>query len=455
MLQIFQYTMKLKLRKGLNLNLKGALTAEEKALDVSADICAVVPDDFPGFIPKLSVKEGDNVAVGSPLFYDKIHPSVKVVSPVSGRVKAVVRGERRKILRVEIESADVAAEAPRFAKPSDRKTACNFLAESGLLAFMRKRPYDIVPDPDERVRDIFITAIDDAPLAASLSAVAASVFSKQEFEAAVALLSLVTDGKVYFSHKADSPLSSLKGTEDVVVEGNYPAGNVGVQIANIKPVDKGDVVLTLDVMTLGRIGRMLSKGVYDATAVVALVGPEVAAPTLYKTLIGASIAPMLKGTLNSSAEHKRIIAGNVFTGTAVMPDDAFLRFPYRQVTVIAEGDDVDEFMGWASLSPSKMSVNRSFPGHFFKRLFSPDARLLGGRRAMIMSGEYDSVFPMDIMPEYLIKAILSHNIEDMEKLGIYEVAPEDFAAAEYVDTSKLPLQKIVREGLDYLRKELE
>ena len=447
--------MKLKLRKGLNLNIKGALSAEEKALDMSADICAVVPDDFPGFIPKLSVKEGDNVAVGSPLLFDKNHPETKVVSPLSGIVRAIVRGDRRKILRIEIERATVDVEAPRLAEVSDRNSACEFLAESGLLAYMRKRPFDIIPNPDDVVRDIFITAIDDAPLAAPLGTVAASIFDRSDFETAVILLKKVTGGKVYFCHETNSPLSSIKGTEDVVVEGKYPAGNVGVQIANIKPVDKGDVVWTLDVMTLGRIGRTLSKGVFDATAVVAVVGPELKKPTLYKTVVGTAITPLLSENLADDSRSLRIISGNVFTGMAVSADDAYLRFPYRQVTVIAEGNDVDEFMGWASLSPSKMSESRSFPGHFSKRLFSPDARLLGGRRAMIMSGEYDRVFPMDIMPEYLIKAILSHNIEDMEKLGIYEVAPEDFAAAEYVDTSKLPLQSIVREGLDYLRKELE
>lgn len=177
-------------------------------------------------------------------------------------------------------------------------------------------------------------------------------------------------------------------------------------------------------------------------------------PSLVTTLIGAEISALLKDNLADDGRNKRIISGNVLTGTAV-PADGYLRFPYRQVTVIPEGDDVAEFMGWASFSPKKQSTSPTFPGHFLSRkLFKPDARLLGGRRAMIMSGEYDKVFPMDILPEYLIKAILAKDIDRMEQLGIYEVAPEDFALAEYADTSKLELQKIVREGLDYLRKEL-
>ncbi len=176
---------------------------------------------------------------------------------------------------------------------------------------------------------------------------------------------------------------------------------------------------------------------------------------MLKTFEGAAVAPLLKAaSLRQTSHHIRVISGNVLSGVATSPDD-YLHFPYHQLTVIAEGDDKTEFMGWASLSPSKASVSPTFPGHFSGKAFTPDARLNGGRRAMIMSGEYDRVMPMDILPEYLLKAIISRNIESMEKLGIYEVAPEDFAVAEYVDTSKLPLQQIVREGLDYLRDALE
>lgn len=439
----------------MNLNLKGALTSMDVVDRTAVKCCAIVPDDFHGFVPKVEIKEGGEVAAGSPLLFDKAHPEVKLVSPMAGKVKAVVRGERRKILRVEVEACDVAAESPRFNMPADRKAAKALLATSGLLAMMRQRPYDIVPNPDDAVRDIFVTAADFAPLALASGTIAGMMFDKKDLEAGVAVLSLVTDGKVYFCHDDSWTAGALKGTEDVDVEGLYPASNAGVIIANVAPVDKGDVVWTLDAVTLGRIGALVNKGTLDASTLVAVTGPEVERPSLVKTLVGAPVADILKGLTTPAEHHRRVISGNVFTGVAVDASEGYLRYPYRQITVIAEGDDVDEFMGWASLSPAKMSGSRSFPGHFFKRLFTPDARLLGGRRAMIMSGEYDAVMPMDIMPEYLIKAILSHNIEDMEKLGIYEVAPEDFAAAEYADTSKMPLQQIVRDGLDYLRKELE
>ena len=445
--------MKLKLKRGLKLNIAGGLPANVHAEEKNVGLCAIIPDDFPGFVPKVCVRDGDAVAAGTPLLFDKRNPEVKIVSPVNGRVRAVVRGERRKIMRVELEVGETSAPAVTFSQVTDEDSARKLLAESGLLALMRQRPYDIVPAPYDTVRDIFITALDTAPLAPS-AAVFSALFDKQDYEAGVALLKRITKGKVYLSHGSDWAAGDIKGAEMVEVEGPHPAGNAGIQAANIAPVNKGEIIWTLDLPTLGRIGRLAQGKAAEYRTMVALTGPEVASPALYLTTIGAKVAPLLAGHLDTDDCHKRIISGNVLTGNAVGAD-GFLRYPYRHITVIAEGDDKDEFMGWASLSPAKMSESRSFPGHFAKRLFRPDARLNGGRRAMIMSGQYDNVIPMDILPEYLIKAIISNNIEDMERLGIYEVAPEDFAAAEYADTSKLPLQQIVRDGLDYIRKELE
>lgn len=447
--------MNLKLKKGLKLNIAGGVDSSEmRPVAVKVDRCAIVPDDYEGFVPKLAVKEGDKVAAGTPLLYDKNHPELKLVSPASGRVSAVVRGERRKIMRVEVEIGDSQAAAPALPEVKDEASARAFLANSGLLAMMRRRPYAIVPDPDDTVRDVFVTAMDEAPLAVPYE-VFSALFSREDYEAGVALLSKICRGKVYVSHGADWKTGDIKGAEMVTVDGPFPASNPGVQAANIKPVNKGEVIWTLDIATLGRIGKLARTGAAEYRTFVAVCGPEVTKPAVVETLIGAPIAALLAGRVARTEHHKRVISGNVLVGTAVDATEGYLRYPYRQLTVIAEGDDRNEFMGWASMSPSKMSESRSFPGHIFGRLFRPDARLNGSRRAMIMSGQYDERVPMDILTEYLVKAILSHNIEDMEKLGIYEVAPEDFAAAEYADTSKLPLQQIVRDGLDYLRKELE
>lgn len=443
------------LKKGLDIKLCGAATglASGSLVSVAPKSVAVVPDDFTGIVPRLDVKENDSVRAGQALFHDKDYPDIKVVSPVAGVVTAIERGERRKILRVVITpDFTVSPEAVDVAKTADRVLAERLLLDSGLWAYMRQRPYGIVPRPGVVPRDIIITGFDSAPLAPDYEPIAAA--SIDAIDAAVALLSTLTDGSVFLTMREGSSLAGVKGCKNYVVKGPHPAGNAGVQLGNIRPVNKGDMVWTLDLMTAIRIGRYLLTGVHEFDAVVALTGCQLETPCYVKTVMGADMATLLSGREAKDDIHHRVISGNVLTGTPVGPD-GYLRFPYTQVSVIAEGDDKDEFMGWASLSLSKMSVNRSFPGHFGRsRSFCADARLLGGRRAMIMSGVYDKVLPMDIMVEYLIKACLSKNIERMEQLGIYEVVPEDVALCEYVDPSKLELQAILREALDYAYKEL-
>ncbi len=448
-------SISLKIKKGLDLNLEGGIDStiiEKTVLPATAAIC---PDDYPGITPKPEVREGDKVKAGDPLFHDKQEESLKVVSPVTGTVKAIVRGERRKIMRIIVECDKAGAEQSKvfdIKTANNRETVKELLLESGLWAMIRRRPYGIVPTPGETPRDIFVTAIDTAPLAPDFNLLLNGM--SRELEAGVKALAMLTSGKVYVGRRNGSSIPDIAGAEMVDIEGPHPAGNAGTMIANIAPVNKGETVWNLDGVSMARIGSLILNGKTDMTTIVAITGSEVVNPCYIKTVIGAEIAPLLNGNIKNSGYDQRIISGNVLTGTAVGAD-GYLRFPYTQITVIPEGNHADEFMGWASLSPSKMSVSRSFPGHFLRKKFNPDARILGGRRAMIMSGEYDEVMPMDIMAEYLIKAILSRDIDKMEALGIYEVVPEDFALAEYVDTSKLELQKIVAEGLEYLRKETE
>ncbi len=443
----------IKVKKGLDIQLAGGIANGTSPSECRCATVAIVPDDFTGLVPKMELKEGETVKAGQPIFHSKLDERLKVTSPVSGTIKAVVRGERRKILRVVIEQGG--GEPTKISTDgilSDKKAARAAMHASGLWAMLRQRPYDIVPAADTRFRDIFVTGFDSAPLAWNPAS-----FSQEEIKtlkAGAKLLSLLTDGKVYVSRRAGSSLPDIDGAEMVDVEGPHPASNAGTVIAAINPVNKGETVGCLDLATLRRIGVLALTGSVDFSTTVAVTGSEVKTPRLVETVIGAEMSAILQNDITDDGRKKRVISGNVLTGVAV-GEEGYLRFPYRQVTVIPEGDDADEFMGWASLSPRKQSTSPTFPGYFLRRkLFKPDARLLGGRRAMIMSGEYDKVFPMDILPEYLIKAILAKDIDRMEQLGIYEVAPEDFALAEYVDTSKLELQKIVREGLDYLRKEL-
>lgn len=445
--------IKIKLNKGRNLKIAGAVENLKPSSNIIPELCAVCPDDFPGFVPKSAVIAGDIVSIGTALLYDKKRPTLKIVSPVAGTVREVVRGERRKILRIEIEVAKE-QEYKQFGKANDTDELRTLLAESGLMAMMRQRPYDIVPNPNDSVRDIFVTAINSAPLSIAVQTPQAD--DLKAVETAVAALSKLTNGKVYISYLAGTDFPNITNAEMVEIAGPHPVGNVGVQIANTKPINKGEIVWTMNLQVLIQIGKLLINGTIDSKVDVAIVGPEVQTPTIIRTIIGASINPIVKGKLADDGRNKRIICGNILSGISVGGGtDAFLRYPYNQISVIAEGDDVDEFMGWAGISPKKLSESRSFPLRFLSRVFRPDARLNGSRRAMIMSGEYDRMIPMDILPEYLIKAIIAKDVEQMEQLGIYEVAPEDFALAEYADTSKLPLQQIVRDGLDYLRKELE
>lgn len=409
---------------------------------VAATLTGICPDDFPGYVWKCDVKPGDTVKEGSPLFHAKEDEEIKLVSPVAGTVAEVRRGERRKILAVTVKP-DGSKESETFGGHSfDR------VKNSGLWAMMRQRPYDVVPDGKKRPRDIFVTAFDSSPLApAKLPA-----HLKNYVEVGIAVLSSMTDGNVYLAVRPDQQMES-KTAEILVMHGPHPAGNAGTQIAAVKPVNKGEIVWTLDASTAARIGMAVAKGKTDYMTEVAVTGPSASAPGIKKAPIGTSIHDLLGD--ETIGEHIRVISGNVLTGTKVDPKDGFLRYPYRQITMIPEGDNADEFMGWASLNPKKYSVKRTFPAFLtgLKKVFPFDARIKGGHRAMILSGELDKVFPFDIYPEYLLKAMKANDFDMMEKLGAYEVAPEDFALPEFVDTSKQELQKLVRESLETLRKD--
>lgn len=445
----------LNLKKGLDLNLRGGVPDGAEPVAVNPASVAVFPSDFPGFVPKLVVREGDSVAAGQPLCVDKATGSVALVSPASGTVTEVLRAERRRIERIVVTPGAAAAPATLDLKGASSPEGLRSLMQgSGIWAMMRQLPYAVVPSADAAPRDIMVTAFDSAPLAPSLT----DGTDPKAVARGLQALATLTAGKVYVAARSGSSvgLPQTANIELVEVSGAHPAGLPSVQIANIAPVNKGETVWLLDITVAARLGKLLLTGSVDFTTVVAVTGSELERPYLARTVIGADLRSLLANAgVKADGSHKRFISGNVLTGLHV--DDAgWLHFPWRQVSVIPEGDDVDEFMGWASNSLNKMSQSRSFLSHFFRhRKFAPDARLNGGRRAMIMSGQYDSVFPMDVLPEYLVKAVLARDIDRMEALGIYEVAPEDLALCEFVDTSKLPVQQIVRDGLDYLRTELD
>lgn len=437
----------IKLRKGLDINLKGKAVPEIGAACTAAHY-ALVPEDFPGLKPKVVVKEGDAVRAGDALFVDKLHPEVKFVSPVSGTVSLVERAERRKLLSVRVQS-DGRQEHRVFDTTGDVKT---LLLESGLFGFMRQRPYDVVPNPQDTPKAVFVSAFNSMPLAQCFEVALRG--NEEAFQAGLTALSKLAPVHLGVSSKQTSKALLEAGDCEVTVfDGPAPAGNVGVQINHVNPVNKGEVVWTLGAEEVIFVGRLMLTGKVDLTRTLALAGSEVLLPQYYKALVGTPIEAIVKDRLSDNAD-RRIINGNVMTGLKTSMD-GFLGAHATEINVIPEGAHADEFLGWIAPRLNTFSTSRSYFSWLFgkKKEYVLDARIKGGERHMIMSGEYDKVFPMDIYAGYLIKAIITGDIDRQEALGIYEVAPEDFALAEFVDSSKLELQRIVREGLDVLRKE--
>ena len=436
-----------RLKKGFDIQLLGGIAGKDIALAGPPQTVAVVPDDFHGVIPRMEKKEGEHVNAGEPLYHDKNHEVIKVVAPVSGTVKEVRRGERRHIDAIVI-APDKQDDAVKLDLNRD---AAEVLLESGLWVMLRQRPYDVVPAPDVRPRDIFVTAFDSAPLAPDLDVVLDD--KRQYIGKGVEVLKRLTDGQVHIGVREGQTIDA-PGAEVNTFVGPHPAGNVGVQVANTVPVNKGEVVWTLDIVTLARIGELFTTGQVSHDTVVAITGEMVQEPRYIRTIMGSDLETVLKNELTNVA-HSRIISGNVLTGVKVDVTQ-WLRAPYRHITIIPENSAPDEFMGWASLNPKRFSIYRTFTTWLrgLKKPVSMDSRIKGGERAIVRTGEYDAMLPMDIYGEFLIKAIISWDIDKMEQLGIYEVAPEDFALAEFADTSKLELQRIVRDGLDRLRAEM-
>ncbi len=439
-----------KIRKGLDLNLAGEAPLQVKEAPLAEEY-AISPADFLGVMPKLVVKEGENVLAGSPLFVDKATESIAFVSPISGTVKAIERGERRKILYIRI-TPDAAQVAKEFQvvdlAKATREEVLNLLLQSGLFAFMRQRPYDVTANAQDTPKAIFVSAFSKMPLAADFTFVAKG--QEDDFRLGVKALSKLAQVHVGVSpEQINTSILPLEGADVNVFDGPNPAGNVGVQINHISPVNKGEVVWTMGAEAVIFIGRLMRTGKVDMTRTIAVAGSKVAEPTYLKVKVGAPISSIIPAV----EDHVRIINGNPLVGKkATMAD--FLGAHTTEVCAIPEGDDVNELFGWIMPRLNDFSTSRSYLSWLMgNKEYDLDCRIKGGERHMIMSAEYERVFPMDIYPSYLIKAIITGDIDRQEALGIYEVAPEDFAVAEFIDSSKLELQRIVREGLDILRKE--
>ncbi len=445
------------LKKGLNIPIAGeAELRVSKA--IAPGIVAVCPTDFKGLLPRLLVKEGDSVLCGSPVIADKKNPDILLASPVSGTVKELVRGDKRKLLAVLIEADEEQKSVDFGAKDVEGLNAGavrESILQAGLWPWLVQRPYGILANPADTPRDIFVSAFDTAPLAADTEFCYAD--EAKAIQAGATALSKLTSGKVHVSLSADnahSALARLQNVETHFFKGKHPAGNVGVQIANIAPIKKGDIVWTVSLAGLAAIGKLFTKGRYDVRRKVAICGPMAIEPAYVLTTPGMPMKD-LAPFYGNAPEGLRFVSGNALSGRNAGAD-GYLGFFDNQVTLLKEGTE-EELLGWVRpIRYKQYSRDHSYFSWLTPwRKYDMDTNLHGGVRAFMMNdGYYAKVLPMDIYPVYLTKACLAGDIDKMERFGIYEVLPEDLATCEFIDPSKNNIQDIIAQGIDLMLKEM-
>jgi Na+-transporting NADH:ubiquinone oxidoreductase subunit A len=445
----------IRIRKGFDIKLVGE--AEKQTVKaIASNVYAIQLSDFHGVIPKMLKKVGDKVQAGEAVFYNKTNEAMKFSSPVSGEVTEIIRGDRRRILTIKI-SADKEQKhvdnASFNVETADAEAVKKHLLSTGCWPFISQRPYDVIANPEVAPKAIFVSAYASAPLAADYDYVLEG--KEAELQAAVNALAKLTTGSVHVSvgKNSNSPLASLKGISLHKVSGPHPSGNVGTQINKIDPINKGEVVWTVTPQDMVIIGELLLTGKFNAERTVALVGSSVKTPKYYKTIIGAEVASFVYSS-GVHTENIRVISGDILTGDKVNPD-GYLGYFKNTVTVIPEGDDYDLF-GWNKPVFNKVSTSRAltFSWMMPNKKFDLNTNTNGEHRAFVVTGSFEEVFPLDMYPLQLLKACMVKDLDEMEALGMYEVAPEDFALTEFICVSKQPHQQIIREGLDLMYKEI-
>lgn len=448
-----------KLKKGFDINLAGK--AEKNISDSpQTETFALKPTDFIGMKrPKLLVAEGDNVYAGTPVLYDKLQENVMYCSPVSGEIVEVKRGAKRKILEIkiladkEIEYESLPAYTVSDLPTLSREDAQAQMLKGGVWPNIIQRPFGVVANENDTPKAIFVSTFDTHPLAADLAYTLKD--DAEAFKTGIAILKKFTDGKVHVNHNPDAEVSAVFKSADQAqhnkVSGPHPAGNVGVQIHHIDPINKGDVVWTVSPFGVAQIGKLFLNGQYDASRLVAVAGSEVSKPQYFRTYTGAAINKMIDNNLKQP--HVRFISGNALTGERIF-DNGYLGFYDNLLSILPEGDH-SEFLGWIKPKKDTLSFHRAWGLFSFingkDKEYTLDTNTNGEPRAFVQTGTFEQVVPMDIYPTYLIKAIMAEDFDNMEALGIYEVVEEDLALCEYVDVSKHEVQDIVREGLELMQ----
>jgi Na+-transporting NADH:ubiquinone oxidoreductase subunit A len=447
-----------KLKKGFDIKLVGK--AEKQLENFSpAKTFAVKPTDFIGMQrPKVSVNEGDTVKAGTPILFDKALDKVLYVAPVSGEVVEVKRGEKRKLLEIKI-LADKEISYEEFQKHTEsslqslaKEEAIKQMTQGGVWPQLIQRPFGVVANPEDSPKAIFISGFDTHPLAADAGF--ALQGEEKYFQAGITVLSKLTSGKVHLNLNAEGEVpavfSNVKGVEINKFSGPHPAGNVGIQIHHIDPINKGEIAWTISPFGVVQIGKLFVEGRYDATKVIAITGSEAKKAVYTKTMIGACVDTLVQGNLKQ--EHVRVVSGNVLTGEKINRD-GYLGYYSNEITILPEGDYY-EFLGWMKPTTEKLSYHRALGLLSFinpNKEYVLDTNVRGEERAFVQTGVFESVTPMDILPVYLLKAIMAEDYDEMEELGIYEIIEEDLALCEFVDVSKHPVQEIVRKGIDLIQ----
>lgn len=444
-----------RIKKGLDIKLLGEANKEIK--DFKSDYYSIQPTEFRMINPRLLVSEGDKVKVGTPIIQDKNNEKILITSPVSGQISEIKRGEKRKLENIVIKS-DSEQSSIDFGKTEiekiERAEIIEKLLNSGLWPYIKQRPYGIIANPNELPDAIFISGFDTAPLAPDMKFVMSNC-DIETFQLGIDILKKLTPGLIHLNVNPDLGVADIfLKTQKVQINqisGPHPAGNISVQIHHIRPIIKGDLIWHLSPQDVITIGRFFSTGKLNFERIFAICGSELKTTFYVKSIIGAQINKLIEDNLKT--ENVRIISGNVLSGTRI-DKNSFLSFYHQMISVIPEGDYY-EFLGWANPGINKFSFSKAFPSSLFKnKKWRLDTNMHGEERAFVVSGQYEKVFPFEIMPVFLLKAIITKDLELMEELGIYEVVEEDFALCEVICTSKIESQQIVREGIEMMIKEL-
>ena len=446
----------IRIKNGLTINLKGAAQCITKNAAHPISV-SLNPSDFHLIIPKMVVKVGDKVNRGDTVFYSKKNESIKFCSPVDGTVHDIVRGAKRKIIEIIIKSTSVknksTHKAVNFEKLSPEKIK-EIILNSGCWPFIKQRPYDIIANPSDTPKSIFISAFNTAPISANLSFILND--QQDEFKLGIEVLRKLSDGPINIcvEKNESSFINEIDNVNIHSISGPHPSANVGVHIHHIDPINSGDRVWTMGAEDVAILGRFFSQGIYNPVRTIAIAGPPVKSPKYYKTIVGAELKEIIDDCGVNDLQSLRFINGDVLTGRKVEYDN-YLGFYNNTVSVLREGNNYRMF-GWMPFVNNEVpsAYKTSFSWLFPKKKYDLDTNLNGEERAFVVTGEMEKVFPMDIYPMQLLKECMAENIEKMESLGIYEVAPEDFSLIDYSSSSKIEAQYIIRKGLDLMISEV-